>query len=125
MNRMTSKIVKRISETRFVQDVMAEQADLTAFRQRPSPRMIAGISAIGISYLIGWPAVGLLSMVSLHLQEPLIVAIGGPMTYGLSHLVFILGMYLAGAEYARVFFRWATRMAVERLTGHNGRHLDG
>jgi hypothetical protein len=78
--------------------------------------MIVGISAIGISYIIGWPAVGLLGVVSLHLREPLIVTIGGPMTYGLSHLVFIFGMYLAGAEYARVFFRWATRVAMEKLT---------
>ena len=67
---------------------------------------------------------GLLGLISLHLREPLIVAIGGPVTYGLSHLVFIVGMYLAGADYARVFFRWATRVAVERVIAHN-RELDG
>jgi len=117
-------MLSRIAETRFVQSVMDEQADLSAFRRRPSPRMIAGISAIGISYIIGWPAVAFLGVLSLHLHEPLIAAIGGPMTYGLSHLVFILGMYLAGAEYARVFFRWATRVAVERLTDQNSRNCD-
>lgn len=117
MNRIKEKILIKIAGTRFVRTAMEDQADLSAFRQRPTPRMMVGISAIGISYIIGWPAVGLLGMVSLHLQEPLIVAIGGPVTYGLSHLVFILGMYLAGAEYARVFFRWATRVAVEKLTG--------
>jgi len=117
MNRVMGKILKKIAGTRFVRTAMEDQADLSAFRQRPTPRMMVGISAIGISYIIGWPAVGLLGMVSLHLREPLIVAIGGPVTYGLSHLVFIVGMYLAGAEYARVFFRWATRVAVEKLTG--------
>lgn len=117
MKRITEKILIKIAGTHFVRAAMEDQADLSAFRQRPTPRMMVGISAIGISYIIGWPAVGLLGMVSLHLQEPLIVAIGGPVTYGLSHLVFILGMYLAGAEYARVFFRWATRVAVEKLTG--------
>ncbi len=117
MKRIMEKILIKIAGTRFVRTAMEDQADLSAFRQRPTPRMMVGISAIGISYIIGWPAVGLLGMVSLHLQEPLIVAIGGPVTYGLSHLVFILGMYLAGAEYARVFFRWATRVAVEKLTG--------
>jgi len=117
MKRIMEKILIKIAGTRFVRTAMEDQADLSAFRQRPTPRMMVGISAIGISYIIGWPTVGLLGMVSLHLQEPLIVAIGGPVTYGLSHLVFILGMYLAGAEYARVFFRWATRVAVEKLTG--------
>ncbi len=119
MNRVKGKILTKIAGTHFVRTAMEEQADLSAFRQRPSPRMIVGISAIGISYIIGWPAVGLLGVVSIHLREPLIVAIGGPMTYGLSHLVFIAGMYLAGAQYAKVFFRWATRVAVEKLTGHN------
>jgi len=117
MKRIMEKVLIKIAGTRFVRTAMEDQADLSAFRQRPTPRMMVGISAIGISYIIGWPAVGLLGMVSLNLQEPLIVAIGGPVTYGLSHLVFILGMYLAGAEYARVFFRWATRVAVEKLTG--------
>jgi hypothetical protein len=117
MKRIMEKVLIKIAGTRFVRTAMEDQADLSAFRQRPTPRMMVGISAIGISYIIGWPAVGLLGMVSLHLQEPLIVAIGGPVTYGLSHLAFILGMYLAGAEYARVFFRWATRVAVEKLTG--------
>jgi hypothetical protein len=119
MNRLMEKLLTRIAGTRFVRTAMEEGADLSAFGQRPSPRMIVGISAIGISYIIGWPAVGLLGILSLHLHEPLIVAIGGPMTYGLSHLVFILGMYLAGAQYARIFFRWATRVAMERLTGHH------
>jgi len=96
---------------------MEERADLSAFRQRPSVRIIVGISAIGVSYIIGWPAVGLLGAISIYLNEPLIVMIGGPLTYGLSHLVFIVGMYLAGAQYARIFLRWATRVAMEKLIG--------
>ena len=44
----------------------------------------------------------------------LLLVIGGPVLYGLSHLVFILGMYLAGAKYTKIFLRWATRVAVER-----------
>ena len=30
-------------------------------------------------------------------------------------LVFLLGMYLAGAEYSMIFLRWATRVAVVKL----------
>ncbi|MFH1627955.1 MAG: hypothetical protein ABIE47_04445 [Pseudomonadota bacterium] len=120
MNQITANILKKVAKTHFVRTAMEEHADLSAFRQRPTVRIIVGISAIGVSYIIGWPAVGLLGAISIHLGEPLIVAIGGPMTYGLSHLVFIVGMYLAGAEYARIFLRWATRVAMERLIGHTG-----
>ncbi|MBN2591427.1 MAG: hypothetical protein JXA96_16295 [Sedimentisphaerales bacterium] len=35
--------------------------------------------------------------------------------YGLSHLVFIIGMYLSGAKYSMIFLRWATRKAMQKL----------
>ncbi len=117
MNQVTTNILRKIAGTDFVRAAMEERADLSAFRQRPSVRIIVGISAIGVSYIIGWPAVGLLGAISIYLNEPLIVIIGGPLTYGLSHLVFIVGMYLAGAQYARIFLRWATRVAMEKLIG--------
>ena len=96
---------------------MEDRADLSAFKQRPSARTVVGISAIGVSYIIGWPAVGLLGAISIYMKEPLIIVIGGPVTYGLSHLVFIIGMYLAGAAYGKIFLRWAARVAMEKLIG--------
>ena len=118
MNRITQKILRKTADTRFVQKAIADKADLSPFKERPSPRAMAGIVAIGISYIIGWPAVALLGVVSIHLGKPMIAIIGGPLTYGLSHLVFILGMYLAGADYTRIFFRWATRKTMEKLMGN-------
>ncbi len=118
MNRFTRKILEKAAATRFVQKAIADKADLSPFKERPSPRAMAGIVAIGISYIIGWPAVALLGVISIHLEKPLIAIIGGPLTYGLSHLVFILGMYLAGADYTRIFFRWATRKTMEKLMGN-------
>ena len=118
MNRFTRKILEKVAATRFVQKAIADKADLSPFKEKPSPRAMAGIVAIGISYIIGWPAVALLGVVSIHLEKPMIAIIGGPLTYGLSHLVFILGMYLAGADYTRIFFRWATRKTMEKLMGN-------
>jgi hypothetical protein len=118
MNRITQKVLRKAADTRFVQKAIADKADLSPFKERPSPRAMAGIVAIGISYIIGWPAVALLGIVSIHLGKPMIAIIGGPLTYGLSHLVFILGMYLAGADYTRIFFRWATRKTMEKLMGN-------
>jgi hypothetical protein len=125
MNRITQKILRKAAATRFVQKAIADKADLSPFKKRPSPRAIAGIVAIGISYIIGWPAVALLGIVSIHLEKPMIAIIGGPLTYGLSHLIFILGMYLAGADYTRVFLRWATRKTMEKLMGNQNEDSNG
>ena len=107
-------IIKKIAETRYVGSAIEDQADLSAFKKKPSMRIIFGISVMGFSYIIGWPAISALGALSIYLNKPLLLAIGGSLLYGLSHLVFMLGMYLAGAEYTKIFLRWATRMAVER-----------
>jgi hypothetical protein len=125
MNRFTRKILEKVAATQFVQKAIADKADLSPFRERPNPRTIAGISAIGISYIIGWPAVALLGILSVHYEKPMIAIIGGPLTYGLSHLVFILGMYLAGADYTKVFLRWATRKTMEKLMGNRNEDSNG
>jgi hypothetical protein len=114
---MMKRLLYRISETRYVRSAIADRADLTAFKQKPTQRIIIGLIVIAISYMIGWPAVGALGILSVYIQEPLVLIIGGPLIYGLSHLVFILGMCLAGAEHTRVFFRWATRVSMEKLIG--------
>jgi hypothetical protein len=109
-------IIKKFAETRYVRSAIEDKADLSAFKKKPSVRVVFGISTIAFSYVIGWPAVAALGALSVYLEKPLIVAIGGPLVYGLSHLVFILGMYLAGADYTKIFLRWATRVTVEKLT---------
>ena len=109
------KQVLRLANTSFVRRAIEDQADLSAFRQRPSLRVILGLGAILFSYVIGWPLIAGLGTVSIYWRQPLWLAVGGPVAYGLSHLVFLLGMYLAGAKYSMVFFRWATRVAVVKL----------
>ena len=109
------KLLRYLSKKPFVRAAIAEKADLSAFNGPPTTKVIAGVAAILFSYVIGWPAVTFLGGVAVYFEEPLIAAIGGPLVYGLSHLVFLLGMYLAGAEYTWVFLRWATRVAMLKL----------
>ena len=116
-NSIVKGIVARLAATRFVREALAEKADLKAMKAKPTPRVWIGLGLMGFSYIIGWPAVGLLAWISYHLREPLIVVVGGPATYGLSHLVFLAGFYLTGVHYAQILLRWATRRLVERLTG--------
>jgi peptidoglycan/xylan/chitin deacetylase (PgdA/CDA1 family) len=114
---LLDEVTARLSKTRFVREALAEKADLKALRAKPSPRVWIGLGLVGFSYIIGWPVVGLLAWISYQLREPLIVAIGGPATYGLSHLVFLAGSYLAGVHYVQIVLRWAARRLVERLQG--------
>ncbi len=109
------KIIRKISETPYVQSAVKEKADLSAFKERPNLRIIMGLIAIGVSYIIGWPGVSFMGFLAAYFHEPMILVVGGPLIYGLSHLVFLLGMYLAGAKYTRIFMKWATRMAVEKF----------
>lgn len=112
---LSAQLADRLLKIQFVSTAVSEQADLSAFKKKPSLLIIIGLLTIGFSYLIGWPAVAGLGIIAIKLNQPLIAIIGGPLTYGLSHLVFILGMYLAGAEYTVIFLRWLSRTGVEKL----------
>ena len=110
------KLFERIVEIPFVRAAIEEDADLAEFQESPSPRVVLGLITIGISYAIGWPFIALLGMIAAYFQKPLIIVVGGPLMYGMSHLTFMLGMYLAGAKYARAFLRWAVKITVLKLT---------
>jgi peptidoglycan/xylan/chitin deacetylase (PgdA/CDA1 family) len=116
-NSIVKGVVARLAAARFVREALAEKADLKAVMAKPTPRVWIGLGLVGFSYIIGWPAVGLLAWISYHLREPLIVVVGGPAAYGLSHLVFLVGSYFAGVHYVQILLRWATRRLVERMTG--------
>jgi len=111
---LKQRIIK-MAEIEFIRSAIEEQADLSAFKQKPSILVLAGVFAIAFSYVIGWPAVAALGYLSIKLDEPLIAVVGGPLTYALSHLVFLLGMYLSGATYSIIFLRWLTRVTMEKV----------
>jgi hypothetical protein len=115
---MKARSAARLAQTRFGREAMAETASLSSlFVKKPTSRVWIGLGLIGLSYIIGWPAVGLLALIAFHTGEPMILALGGPLVYGLSHLVFIAGFYLAGSHYAPFFLRWATRKTIEKMGG--------
>ena len=113
-------ILNRIAQTDFVRTSIEEKADLSEMKGRPTARTISGLIVMGFSYIIAWPAIGVLGLLSVYFQKPLLIVVGGPVLYGLSHLVFTVGVWLAGSEYAMIFLRWATRVAMERWTDPYG-----
>ena len=109
------KLARGIAKTKFASRAIQDRADLSAFKEKPTARTFFGIILMCSSFIIGLPAVGLIGALAVSRQEPLIIIIGGPSLLIIAHLVFVAGMVLAGGNYIRVFFRWATRIVLEKL----------
>ena len=76
------------------------------YKKRLPVRVKAGLFLILLSYVIGWPAVGAIGAISFYTGKPLLLVICGPLVYGLSHLVFLVGVYFAGKDYAAACWKW-------------------
>ena len=108
-------MARGMAQTKFASKAINERADLSAFKQKPTARNLSGIVLMCCSYIIGWPAVGLIGALSIYWRDPLLIVIGTPIFLITAHLVFLLGMYLAGGKYVMIFVRWATRITLEKL----------
>lgn len=128
--RLIKHFIAKLAQTAFVRRAITDRADLSALKERPTPRIVIGVVLIALSYILGWPVIVLLGGLSIYLKEPLLVVIGGPVFYGLSHLILFLGMYLAGMHYSWILLRWMTRITMVRLMKKNNipmpsHHQDG
>lgn len=94
-----------------------ERADLRAFKEKLTTEMIMGIVMIAVSYVIGLPAVVALSVIAVWLNKPLIGFIGGPLIYGVSTLLFIIGIKMVGKKYITAVWRWFVRIILEKVLG--------
>jgi hypothetical protein len=116
VSAMIRKIINGLSETKYIRGILEHPADLSEFRERPTPRLITGLILMGFSYLIGWPAVAALIFLAARLNEPLIAVIGCPATYGLSYVVFFAGAWLARApHYMEILARYALGALLRKL----------
>ena len=107
-------IARKIADTKFGQKALASPEKAIIFRSKPGPRVYIGLILIVMSYFTGIPTIAFLSFLSLKLGEPLIVAIGTPVVLILVHIVFGLGIYLAGKNYAKDILLWATKRLLEK-----------
>lgn len=109
---------KRLESTRFVQRVLVNPADLSMFRKKPSAQFLIGMGIVGFSYLMAWPFITVLGAISFYLSRPALFLVGSPIAYGLSHLVFLAGMAIAGKDsikYVHAFNRWLTYRLITYL----------
>ena len=101
---------------KFIQKIQENPADLSEFKERPTPRLIAGLILMALSFVLGWPAVFALSVIAVWFREPLIFIIGGPATYGLSCVVFLTGAWLARApHYLEILVRYGIQRSFSKI----------
>jgi len=115
----------RLLKWSFVRRCVEEQANLDAFKKRPTFRMVLGMILVGISMLASWPIAGLFSLIALLIGKPL-MALVGPGAYLVSWLVWLAGMALLGVEgskYGLIFVKWLVRVGVQALVGQNSKSL--
>jgi len=112
-----------LARKKYCKDAIEQRADLSAMREKPARQVIAGLILVAFSYVIGLPAVVFLSVCAVKLDRPLIVVVGGSLIYGVSTIIFLIGIRLAGKKYFHVFCRWAVRVVLEKILGDDIRVL--
>lgn len=114
------KLSKYLAEKHCIQKIMDDPADLSEFKERPTPRLIAGLILMVLSFILGWPAIFALSFLAVWFQEPLIAVIGCPTTYVLSCFVFLIGAWMARApHYLNTLTRYATQSFLKKVLLRN------
>ena len=106
---MFRALAKRISQTKLGQTALKQPGGLDFLKQKPTPRLYMGLALILASYLIGLPALAICGYLSVSWEEPWIAVIGAPVVFIVVHLIFILGAFLAGGNYAKNTFLWALK----------------
>ena len=110
------KIAQYLAGKKFIQKILENPADLSEFKERMTPRLIAGLTLMALSFIIGWPAVAVLSVLAVWFKEPLIAVIGCPTTYALSYVVFIIGAWLSRApHYMGIMARYTIQSFLRKL----------
>jgi hypothetical protein len=104
----------RLARTRFGQKALSQPDGLDILKRKPTARVYCGLCLITLSYLAGLPALALMSYFSVKMARPMIIVIGGPVVFGLVHILFGIGVYLAGRNYAKEALLWATKRFLKK-----------
>jgi hypothetical protein len=109
-----SSMARRLARTKFGQKALAQSDGLSILKQKPTTRVYGGLALMALSYLTGLLALAFLSYLSVKISKPMIIAVGGPVVFGLVHIMFGVGVYLAGQNYAMEALLWATKRFLEK-----------
>jgi hypothetical protein len=103
-----------LAQTKFGQKSLTKSDGLPVLKQQPGRRVYVGLVLMAISYLISLPALAFLGYLSVKLSKPMTIAVGGPVVFLLVHIMFGVGVYLAGQNYAVELLQWATKRFLQK-----------
>lgn len=117
------KTARYFARKAFCRDAIHDHADLSIFKEELTASVITGLVLIAVSYPIGLPAVFIVGGIAAWMEKPRVGIIGIPLTYGISWLLLMLGLYLAGPKYGKAFSRWAVRFILEKILGDEAKTI--
>jgi hypothetical protein len=94
--RRFERLRARLRNSRLVEKALSTPVD-PVLLQPPSARIVSGLILLIVSYLMAWPTIALLGAFAAWLGRPILLA-AGPVLYGLSWLVFFVGLFLIGSR---------------------------
>ena len=106
----------RLVQTEFGQKSLTKPDRLSILKRQHSARVYAGLFLLVTSFLISLPTLAFLSYLSVKLSNTMIIAIGGPVVVLFVHIMFGVGVYLAGKNYALEVLQWATKRFLQKYT---------
>lgn len=109
-----NSIALRLARTKFGQKALTLPDGPGILRPKPTTRVYGGLALMALSYLTGLPALAFLSYLSVKMSKPTIIAFGGPVILGLVHIMFGMGVYLAGKNYAIEALLWAAKKFLKK-----------
>ena len=104
----------RLAQTEFGQKSLTKPDRLSILKQQHSVRVYVGLFLLATSFLISLPTLAFFSYLSVKLTNPMIIAVGGPVVLLLVHIMFGVGVYLAGKNYALEVLQWATKRFLQK-----------
>ncbi|OGP67602.1 MAG: hypothetical protein A2031_01375 [Deltaproteobacteria bacterium RBG_19FT_COMBO_43_11] len=117
------KTAHYFARKKYCRAAIDNRADLRVFQEKPTLSIAMGMVMIAFSYVIGLPAVVFLATLAIWLDKPLIGIIGGPLIYGISTLIFIIGIRLAGLKHIKALFLWMVRIILEKILGEEAKSI--
>ncbi len=109
-------LARKLAGTRFGQESLNNPDDPSIFKQKPGKRVYVGLVFMAMSFLLGLPALAFLSYLSMKSGKPMTIVIGGPVVTILVHIIFGVGVYLAGQNYASTMLQWVTKRFLQKYT---------
>ena len=104
----------RLAQTKFGQKSLTKPDRLSIINQKQSARFYIGLFLLVMSFLISFPTFAFLSYLSVKLTNPMIIIIGGPVVFLLVHIIFGVGLYMAGKNYALDVLQWLTKRFLQK-----------